>query len=74
MPRPQINQIIQITDPAHHWYPALAVIDDVKEWGVRAYVWVVTNTSNQSGQAYIRLKNEVFEVVGQAAIVPARRV
>lgn len=70
MPKPQPHQVIQITDQTHPWFPALAIVREVKDWGVLAYVWIVNNTKEPNGRAYIRLKNEEFEVVGAAVIVP----
>lgn len=66
------NNIVQITAESHHWFPALAVVEEVLSWGgVLAYVIMVDNTPEPNGQAYIRLKNEDFEVVGNAVIVNA---
>ncbi|MBX3288427.1 MAG: hypothetical protein KF855_03685 [Acidobacteria bacterium] len=63
------NDIIQITDKGHPWYPALAVVEEVRSWGALAYVWMIDNTDDSNGQAYIRLKSESFETVGSAIIV-----
>jgi hypothetical protein len=58
------NQIVQVTNEKHHWYPALVVVDEVKSWGIQGYSHIP-----HQGQAYIRLKNEDIEVVGKAIIV-----
>lgn len=64
------NDIVQIIDDAHPWYPALLIVDEVKTWGVQAYCHIPTaNDSNNTQQAFTRLNNEQIERVGIAAIV-----
>ena len=38
------DDIVQITDEEHHWYPCLLIVDEVKPWGVVAYVLYPTNS------------------------------
>jgi hypothetical protein len=63
------NDIVQIVDEGHHWFPALIVITEIKPWGVMGYTLIVDNTDEPNGRAYIRLKNERIERVGRAVIV-----
>lgn len=65
-----IGDIIQITHESHSWYPCLLIVDEVKEWGVQAYV-IVPNSNDgtePAGRAYNRIKNEDFVKVGTAEI------
>lgn len=53
-------------NPAFHY--CLAVVDEVKSWGVQAYVQALGNDRHEpGGQAYIRLNNDEFEAVGAKA-------
>lgn len=65
------GSIVQITDESHHWWPALIVVSEVKPWGVQGYTVVVDNTEGPNGQAYIRLAEGRYELVGEAIIVAA---
>lgn len=65
----QKNDIIQIVDQNHHWFPALLVVDEVKTWGVMAYAHMITNDNDPCKQAYIRLENHAFVKVGEAEVV-----
>jgi hypothetical protein len=62
------GDIIQITDEANRWYPCLLVVDEVKSWGVQAYLTVPTNDDEPNGNAFYRIENGKFEKVGQAVI------
>lgn len=63
------NAVVQITDESHQWFPALLIVEELKGWGVMGYLYVVTNTQEPNGQAYIRVKTESFERIGTAIIV-----
>lgn len=68
----QVNEIVQITDEEHAWYPALLIVSEVKSWGVLAYMHVVHSNlkyEGNVGRAYIRIKNEQVEHCGYAVIV-----
>lgn len=64
----QINDIVQITDESHHWFPCLVVVTEPKSWGVQGYVMIPSNDGSGTRQAYIRPRNEQIEVVGKAII------
>jgi hypothetical protein len=65
----QINDIVQITDPEHYWFPCLVVVTEPKSWGVQGYVMIPHNDGTPTGQAYIRPRNEQIEYVGKAIVV-----
>lgn len=64
------GDVIQITDQAHPWYPALLIVDEVKRWGVQAYVVVPkSNDGNQwPSLAYNRLTYDQIAQVGPALV------
>lgn len=59
--------VIQIAPP-HKWGGCLAIVDEVKSWGVQAYVPIPNNDGTPPGNAYIRLNNGDFESLGVKAI------
>lgn len=61
----QKGDIIQITDQADKWFPALLVVDDVKHWGVQAYAHLPTPDGPPVNLAYYRIENKKFEKVGE---------
>jgi hypothetical protein len=67
----KVDDIIQITDAEHGWYPCLLIVSEVHPWGVQAYIHIPqTNDGSQPAEtAYNRLANKQFEVVGNATIV-----
>jgi hypothetical protein len=62
------GDIVQI-GPSHPWACCLAVVDEVRPWGVMAYVHI----PKEEGQAYTRLAWADFEVVGGRAVWETRR-
>lgn len=64
------GDIIQITNPAHDWHPALLVVQESKKWGLQAFAFVPRN-DGQTQQNPIRLKWGVFQKVGECAVLPA---
>lgn len=65
----QKGDIIQITDQGNKWFPCLLIVDEVKSWGVQAYITMPRKDGEPLGNAYYRLQNGQFEKVGSAAIV-----
>lgn len=65
------GDIIQITKEDDPWFPALLIVSEVKPWGVQAYTLILNSNdgSKKPGNAYRRLKSELFEKVGMAAII-----
>lgn len=66
----QKGDIIQITKEDDPWFPALLIVGEVKPWGVQAYAILPQSNdgSEKPGDAYRRLKFELFEKVGEAVI------
>lgn len=67
------DDIVQIVDQDHAWFPALLIVDEVKSWGVQAFV-IIPNSNDGSepiSQAYNRLPFNKIEKVGKANIAPA---
>ena len=50
------GDIIQANENAGEWCGTILIVDEVKSWGVQAFVHIPT-----SGDAYIRLTPEQFE-------------
>jgi hypothetical protein len=69
-PTCEAGDIVQITDQAHPWFPAVLVVDEVKVWGVQAYVLMPESNVPPSScsQAFNRLRWGTFERVGAAVI------
>lgn len=65
----QTGDIVQIVDPDHHWYPCLVIVSEVKSWGIQGYLTIPQDNQGNVGNAYIRLSNEVIEVVGHANLI-----
>ena len=67
----QMGDIVQITDENHAWFPALAVVDEVKAWGIQVCVFVPVGNRDPGSveTAYNRLENGQFKVVGKAHLV-----
>lgn len=63
----QAGDVIQISpdsDVREEFKGKLAMVDEVKNWGIVAFV------ATFNGRAYIRLPWHQFEYVGQAPFVP----
>lgn len=66
------GDLVQITDEAHPWFPAVLVVSEVRTWGVQACVIVPqSNVQPPScAQMWNRLRTGAFVRVGAAAVVP----
>ena len=67
----QVNDIVQITDPAHAWFPCLLIVSEVKIWGVQAYALIPQSNdlSELPSRAFNRLPFDKIEKVGTALVV-----
>lgn len=64
------DDIIQIIDETHPWYPSLLIVSEVKYWGVQAYVFIPhSNERYPVAHVYNRLKSDQYVVVGKAEII-----
>jgi hypothetical protein len=63
---PLKGDIVQITDPAHAWFPCLLIVDEVKIWGVQAacYIPKSNDGSEPVVHAFNRLEYGTFEICG----------
>lgn len=57
--------VIQANEKAGEWCGCLLIVKEVKSWGVMAGMKIPLK-----GTAYIRLKNEQFDYIGEAVLVP----
>lgn len=64
MPEFKEGDVIQITDSNDKWFPCLLIVSEVKSWGVQGYVSIP-----MKGDAYYRIDNGKFELVGVAKFV-----
>lgn len=61
----KFGSVIQANENAGEWCGCLLIVEEVKTWGVMAGMKIPN-----SGTAYIRLKTEQFDYIGEAALVP----
>ena len=63
------NDVIQINEKfkSTGWIGCLMIVDEVKSWGVQAYLHVP-----MQGDAYLRIKHGEYDVIGKAAMVAKR--
>lgn len=61
------GSIIQANENAGAWRGTVLIVDEVKSWGVQAFVHVP-----MKGDAFIRLTPEQFEILsnGEAVLIP----
>ena len=59
------NDVIQVVEGVGNgsWTGCLMIVDEVKDWGVQAYLHVP-----MQGDAYLRLKHGEYEVIGKAVL------
>lgn len=65
----EADDIVQITDENHHWFPCLIIVSEVKHWGIQGYMTIPKDNMGDRGNAYIRLVEGTYEKVGHANIV-----
>lgn len=60
------NDVIQINEKfkGTGWIGCLMIVDEVKSWGVQAYLHVP-----MQGDAYLRIKHGEYDVIGKAVMV-----
>lgn len=61
------GDIIQANENAGAWCGTVLIVDEVKDWGVQAFVHIP-----MKGDAFIRLTPEQFEILsgGEAVLMP----
>ena len=67
VPEPVVRPgtVIQFTED-HHWAGSLAIVSEVRKWGVQAYVPIP-----QQGLAFVRATTGQFAVIGDAVLAQA---
>ena len=66
----QVNDIVQIVDESHPWFPSLMIVSELKSWGVQCYCHIPkSNAKNDTVQAYNRLSFDKIKLVGRAVVV-----
>lgn len=58
------GSIIQANENAKDWCGTVLIVDNVKQWGVQAFVHIP-----YKGDAYIRLKYGEFEILNAMAVL-----
>lgn len=58
------GSIIQANENAKDWCGTVLIVDEIKSWGVQAFVHIP-----MQGSAYIRLRSDQFEVLGAEAVL-----
>ena len=61
----KVGSVIQANEQAGEWCGCLLIVEEVKSWGVMAGMKIPFK-----GTAYIRLKNEQFDYIGEAVLIP----
>lgn len=56
----EVNDIVQVDPLFEAFGGCMVVVTEVKDWGIQGYV----QNAGVEGQAYIRLKTEMFEPTG----------
>lgn len=64
-----VNDVVQITNEEHHWFPAFVTVTERKSFGIQGYYILCTNNRDEeNGRAFIRLESSDFEFIGKAKI------
>ncbi len=58
------GSIIQANENVKDWCGCVLIVDEVKSWGVQAFLHIP-----YQGDAYIRLTNDSFDVLGSEAVL-----
>jgi hypothetical protein len=63
------GDIVQVTNEAHHWFPCLIVVSEIKSFGIQGFAFMPCNDGSGTGEAYIRLNSSDFEPIGASCII-----
>lgn len=68
----QVNDVVQVTDPKHRWFPSLMIVSETDKQTssgrLMCYCLMPNNDGNQASKMYIFLKTTEVEKIGQAII------
>lgn len=74
--RIKVKSVVQINerhDPGDGsrlgWVGCFVLVTEIKTWGIQGFV-SIPKTHDQHGDAYIRLKWDEIDYIGEAALVP----
>lgn len=60
-----VGELIQINeDGPEHWFRCILVVDEIKTWGVQAYVTIPGARGTFAGDAFMRLEWKEFDCLG----------
>jgi hypothetical protein len=64
------GDVVQITDESLPWFPAFVLVTEEKSFGIQGCVFIPQGNEecNHCQQAFIRLRREQYEVIGEAVI------
>lgn len=65
------GDIVQVTKQEHKRFPALMTAQEVKSWGIVAFMFIPTADNRQVYAHHERLHFDEFEKVGECRIVAA---
>ncbi len=70
--RIKVGSVVQINEKHGRlgWMGAFLLVTELKSWGVMGFVHVINTHEDPPGFAYIRLKFEEVDYIGQALLVP----
>lgn len=64
----KVNSVVQVNEKGlEGWIGCLVQVSEVKSWGIRGWIQLP-----KQGPAYIRLKWEEIDYIGQAILVPLK--
>lgn len=67
------DDVVQVIDQAHHWYPALLIVREVHQrWIVASGPDHLRLDAPGGGLAFVCLKREQVKRIGRAAVVRGR--
>lgn len=71
-PDRSVGQVFQINEKhgREGWIGAFVLATEIKDWGIQGFVHLIT-THDKSARAYIRLKWEEIDFIGNAKMIPA---
>ena len=58
------GDVIQVNENGNDWAGCLMIVDDVRKWGVQAYMHIPN-----SGEAFLRVGYDQMERIGRAVLV-----
>lgn len=61
----QVGSVVQINEAGPKgWIGCFVTVTELKSWGIQGFVQIPM----EDGQAYIRLKNNTFDHIGEAVL------